>query len=116
MRFLTHNSLRCHLKGLKTDEPFDIEIKDMDIEESECNIDFIKQLLPSLDWKGVIIAAKSIELEGMPEVLDPNLAEDEAFLEMLHYLLLDVHVITGNLICTETGRKFPIEEGIPMLM
>lgn len=41
---------------------------------------------------------------------------DEAFLRLTHKLLLDVHVTEGALICPETGRRFPIHEGIPNML
>ena len=39
--------------------------------------------------------------------------EDDDFLQAMHNLLLDIHVIDGFLICPETGRRFPIAERIP---
>jgi len=41
---------------------------------------------------------------------------DEAFLRLTHKLLLDVHVTEGALICPETGRRFPISEGVPNML
>lgn len=41
---------------------------------------------------------------------------DEAFLRLLHKLLLDVHVTDGALICPESGRRFPIVDSIPNLL
>jgi multifunctional methyltransferase subunit TRM112 len=116
MRFLTHNSLRCNLKDSQSELPFQLEVLDMEIIESECDYDFIRHILPSLDWVGINIAAKSIKLEGMPETFDSTLLDDEDFLQAVHYLLLDVHVISGFLICQETGIKFPIENKVPILM
>lgn len=116
MRILTHNSLRSHLKEGSPDEPFELEIEEMEVIETEMNPDFIKHILPTLDWKGIILAANAIGIEGMPEVYIPSLIEDEDFLQALHYLLLDVHIMTGYLICSQSKRKFLIENGIPHLM
>ena len=41
---------------------------------------------------------------------------DEEVLKVLHKLLLEVEIIEGELICPETGRKFPIVNGIPNML
>ena len=51
----------------------------MEVIETEMNSDFIKHILPSLDWKGIILAANAIGIEGMPEVYTPSLIEDEHY-------------------------------------
>jgi uncharacterized protein YbaR (Trm112 family) len=50
-----------------------------------------------------------------PQVEEANKV-DEAFLQLVHKLLLDVHVLEGALVCPETGRRFPINEGIPNML
>ena len=34
----------------------------------------------------------------------------------LPVLLLDVHIQAGALICPESGRRFPINEGVPNML
>lgn len=41
---------------------------------------------------------------------------DEAFLHDVHHVLLEVQVMEGNLVCPETGRRFPIKDGIPNML
>jgi multifunctional methyltransferase subunit TRM112 len=41
---------------------------------------------------------------------------DEELLKSLHRVLLEVEVIEGELECPETGRKFPIRNGIPNML
>ena len=43
------------------------------------------------------------------EALDTG---DEDALKRVHHALLEVDVVAGSLVCTETGRKFPIAAGI----
>lgn len=43
-------------------------------------------------------------------------AQEEEFLRALHKTLFDVHVIEGALVCPETGRRFPINGGVPNMM
>jgi multifunctional methyltransferase subunit TRM112 len=117
MKFLTHNSLRCNAKDVALGYPLLIDVQDMEILETEFNKQFIQGILSSLNWKGVLIAADSIGLTGLP--LDPDIdlvSQDESLLLALHKLLLDVNVISGFLICPESGRRFPISEGIPNMM
>ena len=40
----------------------------------------------------------------------------EGIKQRLFHSLFEVHVISGFLVCPETGRKFPIEEGIPDML
>ena len=47
------------------------------------------------------------------------LAEEEKeqqLLQDLHHILFNVHVEEGNLVCPDTGRKFPIKQGIPNMI
>ena len=35
---------------------------------------------------------------------------------MLHRVLFDIHVLGGHLVCPDTGRRFPIHDGIPNMI
>ena len=41
---------------------------------------------------------------------------DETVLMTLHKILFDIHIQEGNLVCPESGRKFPIKDGIPNML
>lgn len=41
---------------------------------------------------------------------------DESILRALHFALFDLHVLEGALICPDTGRSFPIKDGIPNMI
>ena len=116
MRLLTHNSLRSHVKNATSAFPLGLEIEDMEVQSSEFKQDFIKHILPSLDWAGLLIAAKALDLDDFPDVYDSRLLDDEDFLKLCHNVLIDIEVCRGALICSETGRRFPIEDGIPNFM
>jgi multifunctional methyltransferase subunit TRM112 len=73
-------------------------------------------MIPSLFWPGVLIGAHAVGLEGFPENITDELIADDDFIQALHHLLLDIHIIEGSLICPETGYRFPIHEGIPSMM
>ena len=114
MRLLTHNSLRCAARGVERGFPLLIFIEEYEVRESPFNRDFIMQLLPSLQWECLLIAAGAIDppVTGLPPVFEVALLEDESFLKAMHDLLLDLHVLTGRLVCPETGREFHISDGI----
>ena len=123
MRILTHNSLRCcgdsDTKNQTSDEqyrPYDIEIEDMEVIETDINTDFIFHIMPSLDWAGVLIASRAIGLDGFPEIYDASLLEDKDFLQAMHYLLFDVHIVSGFLVNSFTNKKYKIENSIPIFM
>ncbi len=50
--------------------------------------------------------------EGVPENYETN----ESFLKTTHQVLMEVEVMEGDLECPESGRKFPISEGIPNML
>ena len=54
----------------------------------------------------------------MPETenLSEESLQNEEILKKLHKVLLEVEIIEGELICPETGRKFPITNGIPNML
>lgn len=123
MRILTHNSLRCSdesdTKKQSSEEqyrPYDIEIEEIEVIETNINADFIYHIMPTLDWSGILIASKAIGLEGFPDTFDLSLLEDKDFLQAMHYLLFDVHVVSGYLINSFTNKKFKIENSIPIFM
>lgn len=85
--------------------------------ESEFNEDFIKKIIPRLDWPAVFSAAEKIGANGQlpAEIQDSHLSDPE-FLKRLHHILFEIDIIEGELQCPETGRKFPISDGIPNML
>ena len=84
--------------------------------ESECNVEFMRHIIPSLHWQSVLVAASAVGFQGLPNEVGSDILQDQEFLEAMHRLLLDIHILEGFLICPDTGRKFPISEGIPNMM
>ncbi len=116
MRLLTHNHLRCQAKDVTHGGPLLLEVTDFEVAETDYNPDFLKHILPTLDWSGVKIVADAINVDGIPSSWDDKLLRDDDFLRAMHRLLLDVHIMEGTLTCPESGRKFPIQKGIPNMM
>ena len=69
-----------------------------------------------MHWPGVIVAAAAVGFSGLPDEYSPTLLEDENILRVLHHLLFDMHITEGDLICPESGHRFPIVNGIPNMM
>ncbi|CAB0005728.1 unnamed protein product [Nesidiocoris tenuis] len=87
MRLLTHNMLTSKcVKGVMQGYPLGIQATKVQVMESDFNKDFVTRVIPKLDYSTLWNAAKTIE------------------------------VVEGDLICPETGRKFPITSGIPNML
>lgn len=54
--------------------------------------------------------------EDIPAVQPENIGDNEALLQKLHHLLFEIDVLEGQLECPETGRVFPITDGIPNML
>lgn len=52
----------------------------------------------------------------MPQTLIQDFEANEEFLKKVHHVLLEVEVINGDLLCPESGRRFPINDGIPNML
>ncbi|XP_065217130.1 multifunctional methyltransferase subunit TRM112-like protein [Planococcus citri] len=118
MKLLTHNMLtsRC-LKGVVTGYPLGLVAKEIKVQPSDFNKDFIVRVIPKLDWNVFWTTAKQIGYEGnLTEQLIENFESNEDFLRDVHHALVEVDIYEGSLICPETNRKFQINEGIPNML
>lgn len=97
-----------------------IEATQVVIEESPVDRELVVRLLPKLQYATLLEAARQVSgtcdepLPELPAELGSEL--DDATISALHTILFDVHVLEGNLICPDTGRKFPVKEGIPNMI
>lgn len=81
------------------------------------NPEFVAKIIPKLDWQVLYNAAESIgQGNSLPKEIIQNFESDQDFLKKVHHVLLEVDIIDGELICPETGRKFPINNGIPNML
>ena len=58
----------------------------------------------------------AIKLVGACKELTAAEAADANFMQALHCVLLELHVLEGSLVCPESGRVFPISDGIPNML
>ncbi|EWM29320.1 TRM112-like protein [Nannochloropsis gaditana] len=116
MRLITHNMLKSNVKGVINGFPLRIEAEKVEVKETEFNSEFVQNLLPKVDWPALRGASKELGMDELPEEMDEANKTDDSFLQLVHKLLLDVHVLEGSLVCPETGRRFPINNGIPNML
>ncbi|XP_008546612.1 multifunctional methyltransferase subunit TRM112-like protein [Microplitis mediator] len=118
MKLLTHNMLTSRgLKGVTVGYPLGIVAKDIKVADIDFNSEFIARVIPKIDWNTLWKAAHSIGHVGeLPQTLIQDFENNEDFLRKVHHVLLEVEVINGDLVCPESGRKFPINDGIPNML
>ncbi|XP_023241506.1 multifunctional methyltransferase subunit TRM112-like protein isoform X1 [Centruroides sculpturatus] len=120
MKLLTHNFMtsKC-IKGVNVGYPLGIVAHKISKTKVDFNPEFVCRMIPKLDWDALCQAAENVRIDclnDLPKVLVPNYEADENFLRKVHHILLEVDVISGDLLCPETGRKFPITDGIPNML
>ena len=103
-------------QGVVNGFPLKIVPKETREVEVDFNAEFLTHMLPKMEWSAFVNAAKEIGLEGLPSEIPDDAASDEEFLRTFHHALLEVHVEEGTLVCPESGRKFPINKGIPNML
>lgn len=91
----------------------------MDVKTAEVdfNPEFLSRIIPKLDWVVLCEAAESIgQLADLPREVVDDYESNVEFLKKAHRVLLEVDIVNGELVCPETGRKFPINNGIPNML
>ncbi|XP_042492117.1 multifunctional methyltransferase subunit TRM112 homolog A-like [Macadamia integrifolia] len=117
MRLLTHNMLSSNIKGVTNGFPLRLEVEKSVLKEVEFNPDFLRNMFPKIEWKALVDAARSMGYAELPEEApESSMLESEEFLMKFHHALLELHLDEGALICPETGRRFPVNKGIPNML
>ncbi|GAB0090376.1 Multifunctional methyltransferase subunit TRM112-like protein [Sergentomyia squamirostris] len=118
MKLITYNFLTSKiLRGVKVGYPLKINIVQKEIKSAEYNAEFITRMIPRLDWSGVCFGAEQVGCGGdIPKEFNDTITSDTEILQKLHHILLEIDIIEGNLQCPETGRIFPISNGIPNML
>ncbi|KAJ4793631.1 Multifunctional methyltransferase subunit trm112-like protein [Rhynchospora pubera] len=116
MRLLTHNMLSCNIKGVTNGFPLKLEADKWVTKEVDLNADFLRGIFPKIEWSALLAAARALGFAELPEQADASMLSSDDFLRRFHHALLELHVEEGALVCPETGRKFPINKGIPNML
>ena len=128
---------RCYVYATRTTEgyPLKIEATNVVVEESTMDSVLVSKVLHKLNYPALVGAINDIrntpnnimpasttamlsEASDIPSEppKEGEITDDESTLKALHFFLFDVHVLEGILVCPDTGRKFPIKDGIPNMI
>ena len=107
--------LQCNAKNVANGYPLRIEAAKIETLKTDFNPEIIKNLLPKLDLKVLFKAARELKPDIELPRIDQEL-DDQEELKKVHHALMELDVIEGNLICPESGRIFPINNGIPNML
>uniref|UniRef100_A0A914HYZ9 Multifunctional methyltransferase subunit TRM112-like protein n=1 Tax=Globodera rostochiensis TaxID=31243 RepID=A0A914HYZ9_GLORO len=117
MKLLLHNFFSSHfLKGVNTGYPLILRATKIERIETEFNGDFVKKMMPRLDYQALLQAANSVDERAaseLPKELATDWENNDDFLRKLHSLLVNYEIVEGELECPESHRIFNIKEGIP---
>jgi multifunctional methyltransferase subunit TRM112 len=80
--------------------------------DPEREISFIQGILGMLDWPTLVQGASQLGLTTLPQVLSDEMAKDPEFLRAMYHVLMNVHLVRGMLTCPDTGREFPVTNGV----
>ena len=111
MRLITHNMLKCNIKGVENGYPLRIEASSVEHVEAEYDEHLARRMLTKINLAAVHSAITDLKLN-----ISVSDSEDDSNLRLIHHVLFEVHVIEGILICPESGRRFPIKDGIPNML
>ncbi|MFH4980313.1 hypothetical protein AB6A40_007022 [Gnathostoma spinigerum] len=118
MKLMTHNFLCSKfLKGVERGYPLLITASKIEQQETAFNEVFMKRMIPKINYPALLQAAQGIgQANDLPLEIPSNWEQDEPLLKKLHHLLVGVEIVEGEMKCPETGRVFPIHEGIPNML
>ncbi|PWN90235.1 Trm112p-domain-containing protein [Acaromyces ingoldii] len=125
MRLITHNLLACHARTCtQTSNNFPLrfeQITKLELIEADFNEAFVRGFLPKVDWDALVSAARSLGSdvgEGLPksapDLDDPML--DQELLKKVHHVLLEMHIVEGQMLCPNCSHVFQIRNGIPNML
>jgi len=85
--------LMCNVKGCtKNNFPLKINATIVEKKQSDFNAEFVKHMLPRIDWSALLSACKDLSLD-LPNEIPSDASENEEFLQILHNLIVDVRPI-----------------------
>ncbi|OQR89748.1 hypothetical protein THRCLA_22633 [Thraustotheca clavata] len=109
--------LYSNKKGVVNGFPLGLKAEETEVVVSEFNADFVRKMLTKIDYSAFHGAAVALGIGAeLPATLTEADKSNEDLLKKIHHALLDVHVKKGVLICPESGREYPIVDGIPNML
>ncbi|OCK75914.1 Trm112p-domain-containing protein [Lepidopterella palustris CBS 459.81] len=135
MKILTLNFLTCARKACKAEPAaFPLHPRDAELEivEAELNTEFLRNVLPRVEWEALRVVTEELGLPSLPNVApEPDAIFPAAstaaaatanetpanpaptqLLQDLHHLLLETTILSGKLVCGNCGHEYAVKEGI----
>ena len=118
MRLVTHNMLKCNIRGVEDGYPLKISADKTEVIETPFDSDLVKGVLNRIQFNALKSAALDLDIPDLAGIdeLTTEILDDDDSLHKIHHVLFEVHMIDGNLICPQSGRKFPVRNGIPNML
>mmetsp|Transcript_7099 Transcript_7099/g.17978 ORF Transcript_7099/g.17978 Transcript_7099/m.17978 type:complete len:123 (+) Transcript_7099:209-577(+) len=116
MKLLTHNLMQSNVKGITQRYPLGIVATAVEVHDNEPNLEFARNMVPKINYAVLLAAARQMSYNDLPDEWPAEDAVDDDLLEKLHHCLVNINIIEGQLVCPESGRVFPIENGIPNML
>ena len=125
MRLITHNMLKCNVKGVENGYPLEIQAEEVEEVEADnpFELAFMKGLLRKINLPALKSAAANLgidiidELKVSDDKIDVDvLLSNDAALQHIHHLLFEINIETGTLVCPQPGRQFGVSDGIPNML
>ncbi|KAJ3155946.1 hypothetical protein HDU89_005509 [Geranomyces variabilis] len=116
MRLITHNMLQCHVKACPPGQSYPLQIRNATVEalDAEFNADFVRRLIPKLDWKVLRSTAFELGVAQLPEECPEEPSEDD--LQMIHKVALQTRVKEAEMVCSGCGHVYAIKDGVPNML
>ncbi|VDL63717.1 unnamed protein product [Hymenolepis diminuta] len=120
MRLFTHNILTSRvLKVVKVGYPLAIKASKVEVTPMDFDSSQTARFIPKVEWgvlKSALEQIGSDHVGQLPDSVPDGYENNEEFLKLAHKALMEVDVVEGSLVCPETGREFPIHNGIPNML
>ncbi|CAI9763881.1 unnamed protein product [Fraxinus pennsylvanica] len=108
--------LSSNIKGVANGFPLLIEVEKVVEKQVDFNEDFLRNLFVKIEWKALVEASRTIGYTELPENAESSMLDSDEFLRKFHHALVELHLEEGALVCPESGRKFPVNKGIPNML
>ncbi|KAJ3005727.1 hypothetical protein HKX48_000497 [Thoreauomyces humboldtii] len=109
--------LQCMVaKNCDPAKAYPLHIRGAELEEleAEFNPDFIRKLIPKLDWTVLRKTAFELGVAQLPEEC-PSEPTDED-LQMIHKVVLETRVKEAEMVCNGCGHVYVIKDGVPNML
>ena len=117
-RHETHHSQPAHV-AIPQERPnglLKLAVDKFEEIKTDYNQEFLEKLLNKVYYKALREAAQVCGQQLPDNLPSPDTPNKDDDLKKIHKALFDIEIITGTLECPESGRKFPISDGIPNML